>query len=81
MLVSKLKIREYLPTGWQNVIQKKILPITLLPIEDKVPYRRKLVLKLALDGLKQTEIAEKIHCSISTIEKDFRAIRCGEIYL
>jgi len=51
----------------------EFLPLSLM--KDKVMYRRKRVFKLAVLGLHQKEIAEKIHCSLSTIEKDFHAIR------
>jgi DNA-binding NarL/FixJ family response regulator len=51
----------------------EFLPLSL--VKDKVSYRRKRVYKLAMSGLQQKEIADKIHCSLSTIEKDFRFLR------
>ena len=51
----------------------EFLPLSL--VKDKVNYRRKRVYKLAMLGLQQKEIADKIHCSLSTIEKDFRFLR------
>ena len=51
----------------------EFLPLSL--VKDKVSYRRKRVYKLAMLGLQQKEIADKIHCSLSTIEKDFRFLR------
>ena len=51
----------------------EFLPLSL--VKDKVRYRRRKVFKLAVKGLQQKEIAERIHCSLSTIEKDFRFLR------
>ena len=51
----------------------EFLPLSL--VKDKVKYRRERVFKLAMSGLHQKEIADKIHCSLSTIEKDFRFLR------
>ncbi|MBT5842968.1 MAG: hypothetical protein HOK63_00370 [Thaumarchaeota archaeon] len=51
----------------------EFLPLSL--VKDKVQYRRKRVFKLAVLGLQQKEIADKIRCSLSTIEKDFRFLR------
>lgn len=52
-----------------------IIPPSFSLIKDKVNCRRKIVYKLCLKGLKQGEIAKKLRVSLSTIEKDFRAIR------
>ena len=49
----------------------------LLPIEDKIRYRRDKVTKLLSEGCTQLEISNKIHCSLSTIEKDIKALREG----
>ena len=49
----------------------------LLPIEDKIRYRRDKVTKLLSEGCTQLEISNKTHCSLSTIEKDISAIRTG----
>jgi len=48
-------------------------------VKDKVRYRRDIVYQLCVSGLKQKEIASKLNCSLSTIEKDFRFIREGGI--
>jgi transposase len=49
------------------------VPLSL--VKDKVHYRRKIVYELCLNGQKQQQIAKRIGCSVSTIEKDFRALR------
>ena len=45
------------------------------PTHDKVSCRRKRVNELRLRGYTNKEIAEKIGCNLSTIEKDLAAIR------
>ena len=47
----------------------------LLASRDKRKYRQKKVIKLLLNGDKQNEIASKLRCSLSTIEKDIKALR------
>ena len=47
----------------------------LLASRDKRKYRQKKVIKLLLNGDKQNEIASKLRCSLSTIEKDVKALR------
>ena len=47
----------------------------LLASRDKRKYRQKKVIKLLLNGDKQNEIASKLCCSLSTIEKDIKALR------
>ena len=47
----------------------------LLASRDKRKYRQKKVIKLFLNGDKQNEIASKLCCSLSTIEKDIKALR------
>ena len=49
----------------------------LLASRDKRKYRQKKVIKLLLNGDKQNEIASKLCCSLSTIEKDIKALREG----
>jgi len=69
ILMNNKKILELI----KSLLAEKSVPLSL--IKDKVNYRRAHVIKFALDGRKQKEIAEEIHCSVSTIEKDFHAIR------
>lgn len=44
-------------------------------MQDKIKYRRKRVNQLRLRGFTNRQIAEKIGCDLSTIEKDLNAIR------
>lgn len=44
-------------------------------IEEKIAYRRKRVNQLRLRGHTNNQIAEKIGCNLSTIEKDLKTIR------
>ena len=57
----------------KNLLSKGTVPMSL--IKDKVRYRRAIVVKLSLKGHNQNEIALKIGCSVSTIEKDFHFLR------
>ena len=57
----------------KKLIDVKTIPLSL--INDKVRYRRVMVVKLSLKGHKQREIANQIGCSLSTVEKDFRFLR------
>ena len=52
-----------------------VIPPSFSLVKDKAKYRQKLVYKFCVKGLKQKEIALKLGCSLSTIEKDFRALR------
>jgi len=47
----------------------------LLPSKDRVRYRRNKVVKLLLNGFSQRNISSTLHCSLSTIEKDIKALR------
>ena len=47
----------------------------LLASRDKRKYRQNKVIKLFLNGDKQNEIATKLRCSLSTIEKDIKMLR------
>ena len=47
----------------------------LLASRDKRKYRQNKVIKHLLDGDKQNEIASKLRCSLSTIEKDIKMLR------
>ena len=44
-------------------------------MKEKILGRRKLVKKCVKQKMKQTDIAKKIGCSLSTIEKDMLALR------
>lgn len=58
-------------SGIINLLTRKIETIS----EDKVGFRRNQVQKLLSEGYKQKEIAQKLGSSLSTVEKDIRAIR------
>lgn len=60
--------------GIINLLTKKVEMV----VEDKVNFRRKQVKNLLQEGYKQKEIAQKLGSSLSTVEKDIRAIRRGE---
>ena len=47
----------------------------LLPVQDKISGRRNQVRKLFLEGYGQKEIAQKTGSSLSTVEKDLKAMR------
>ena len=47
----------------------------LLASREKRKYRQNKVIKFLLNGDKQHEIASKLCCSLSTIEKDIKALR------
>ena len=49
----------------------------LLASREKRKYRQNKVIKFLLNGDKQHEIASKLRCSLSTIEKDIKALREG----
>lgn len=57
----------------KELLDSGTVPLSL--VKDKVNYRRVIVVKLSLKGHKQKEIAQKIGCSISTVEKDFCFLR------
>ena len=46
-----------------------------LPDQDKIKFRRDRVNRLRINGYTNTKIAEKIGCSLSTVEKDLQDIR------
>ena len=48
-------------------------------IQDKKNYRRKRILELVAEGYKQKDIASKIGCSLSTVERELKTIRESEM--
>ena len=48
-------------------------------IQDKKNYRRKRILELVSKGYKQKDIASKIGCSLSTVERELKTIRKSEM--
>lgn len=59
----------------QKLVDIKLAEDTESVIQDKIKYRRKRVNQLRLQGYTNREIAEKIGCNLSTIEKDLQFIR------
>ena len=57
----------------KNLLSNGTVPLSL--IKDKVRYRQAKIVELSLKGHNQKEIASKIGCSLSTIEKDFHFLR------
>ena len=49
----------------------------LLPSKDKVRLRRDKIIQCMVKGMTQEEISMEVKCSLSTIEKDIKAIREG----
>tara|TARA_B100000029_G_C17021976_1_gene758926 strand:- start:62 stop:283 length:222 start_codon:yes stop_codon:yes gene_type:complete len=49
----------------------------LLPSKDKVGLRRDKIIQCMVEGMTQEEISMELKCSLSTIEKDIKAIRDG----
>ncbi|MBT4675476.1 MAG: hypothetical protein HOB66_02680 [Thaumarchaeota archaeon] len=49
----------------------------LLPSKDKVRLRRDKIIQCMVKGMTQEEISMEVKCSLSTIEKDIKAIRDG----
>ena len=49
----------------------------LLPSKDKVRLRRDKIIQCMVKGMTQEEISMEEKCSLSTIEKDIKAIRDG----
>ena len=46
-----------------------------LPNQDKIKFRRDRINRLQISGYINKEIAEKVGCSLSTVEKDLQIIR------
>jgi IS30 family transposase len=49
--------------------------LTNLPDQDKIKFRRDRINRLQISGYTNKEIAKKIGCSLSTVEKDLQIIR------
>jgi len=66
---------EYFIEDISNLSQIKLSESELTIMQEKIMYRRKRVNQLRLSGYTNNEIAKKIKCELSTIEKDNHAIR------
>lgn len=59
----------------QNISDLKISESFQTIIQEKIAYRRKRVNQLRLRGYTNQQIADKIGCNLSTVEKDLQDIR------
>jgi len=55
----------------------EVVNSTPLPREDIVSIRREKILQLNNSGCTQEEMSHHLKCSLSTIEKDLKALRNG----
>lgn len=69
-IIPELELEEI-----QNLTDITLSEVPDSIIEEKISYRRKRVNQLRLRGHTNQQIAEKIGCNISTVEKDLHAIR------
>ena len=52
----------------------------LIPVQDKVQYRRRKILELRSQGFTNVEISHKLKYCLSTIEKDVQTLRENSQY-
>jgi DNA-binding NarL/FixJ family response regulator len=58
------------------IIEYKLsLKCSLLPLQDKIQYRRKAILELKSKGLTNVAIASTLQYDVSTIERDLQSLR------
>ena len=58
------------------IIEYKLdLKHSLLPLQDKIQYRRKAILELKCKGLTNVEISNELQYDVSTIERDLHQLR------
>ena len=58
------------------IIEYKLsLKSSLLPLQDKIQYRRKAILELKSKGLTNVEISNELQYDVSTIERDLHQLR------
>ena len=58
------------------IIEYKLsLKSSLLPLQDKIQYRRKAILELKSKGLTNVAIASTLQYDVSTIERDIHHLR------
>lgn len=69
-LIPELELEEI-----QNLTDITLSETSDSIMEEKVSYRRKRVNQLRLMGYTNQQIADKIGCNLSTVEKDLHAIR------
>lgn len=76
-LITMIKATKQTQIQFNNGIINLLTHKMEMVIEDKVNFRRNQVKKLLEEGYKQKEIAQKLGSSLSTVEKDVKAIRKG----
>lgn len=59
----------------QNLSNLSLKELDNSPVKDKIKWRQKRVNHLCLRGYTNQQIADKIGCNLSTVEKDLSAIR------
>lgn len=74
-LVTMIKRTKETQIQFNNGIINLLTHKMEMAVEDKVNSRRNQVKKLLKEGYKQKEIAQKLGCSLSTVEKDIRDMR------
>lgn len=74
-LITIIKNSKETQIKFNNVIIKMLTQKKELVVQDKITGRRNQVRKLFLEGYDQKEIALKVGCSLSTVEKDLNSIR------
>ena len=58
------------------IIEYKLsLKSSLLPLQDKIQYRKKAILELKSKGLTNVEISNELQYDVSTIERDLHQLR------
>tara|TARA_B110000495_G_scaffold169933_1_gene157481 strand:+ start:122 stop:343 length:222 start_codon:yes stop_codon:yes gene_type:complete len=58
------------------IIEYKLsLKSSLLPLQDKIQYRRKAILELKSKGLTNVDISNELQYDVSTIERDLHQLR------
>lgn len=69
-MIPELELEEI-----QNLTDVTLAETSNSIMQEKVAYRRKRVNQLRLRGYTNQQIAEKIGCNLSTVEKDLKSIR------
>jgi DNA-binding NarL/FixJ family response regulator len=74
-LITMIKKTKEIQIQFNSGIIKLLTEKKEFVVQDKVDGRRKQVKKMFSEGYKQKEIAQKLGCSLSTVEKNITAIR------
>jgi DNA-binding NarL/FixJ family response regulator len=66
----------YIQGDKKLIIEYKLsLKSSLLPLQDKIQYRKKAILELKSKGLTNVAIASTLQYDVSTIERDIRQLK------